>query len=54
MPIKECQIDGKSGYKWGDEGKCYIHENTPVSKKRSRKKALEQGLAIGDLKREKK
>jgi hypothetical protein len=50
MPVQECQLDGKSGYKWGREGKCYTHNDTPSSKKQARKKALEQGLAIGDYK----
>jgi hypothetical protein len=49
MPIKECQLEGKNGYKWGDAGKCYIHNDTPGSKKQARKKALEQALAIGEL-----
>ena len=49
MPIKECQLEGKNGYKWGDAGKCYTHNNTPASKKRAKKQALEQGLAIGEL-----
>lgn len=39
MPIKECQIGGKSGYKWGDEGKCYPGES-------GKKKAIAQGVAI--------
>lgn len=50
MPIKECQLEGKNGYKWGDAGKCYIHNDTAGSKKQTRKKALEQGLATGDIK----
>jgi len=37
MPIKTCTLpSGKSGYKWGDSGKCY----------RSKKKAIKQGIAI--------
>ncbi len=23
MPIQKCEINGKSGYKWGSQGKCY-------------------------------
>ena len=23
MPIQKCTSDGKPGYKWGEEGKCY-------------------------------
>lgn len=37
MPIKSCSLpDGKSGYKWGDKGKCY----------KSKKDAIRQGIAI--------
>lgn len=39
MPVKKCQINGKSGYKWGDEGKCYTGPN-------AKKKAIAQGIAI--------
>jgi len=39
MPIKDCQIGGKSGYKWGDEGKCYTGPE-------GKKKAIAQGIAI--------
>ena len=24
MPIKKCSTKGKSGYKWGNSGKCYV------------------------------
>ena len=39
MPLKKCTIDDKSGYKWGNEGKCYTGPN-------AKKKAIKQGLAI--------
>lgn len=39
MPLKKCQSDGKSGYKWGDSGKCYTGKN-------SKKNAIKQGVAI--------
>lgn len=44
MPVKECQINGISGWKWGDEGKCYSGPN-------GKKKAIAQGIAIegGDI-----
>lgn len=38
MPIKECQIDGVSGFKWGDQGKCYTGPD-------AKKKAMIQGIA---------
>lgn len=39
MPLKKCQINGKSGWKFGDSGKCY-------SGKDGKKKAIKQGLVI--------
>jgi hypothetical protein len=50
MPVKKCQINNNPGYKWGDAGKCY--EYTPgdeESIKDAKKKAISQGVAIGDL-----
>jgi len=50
MPIQSCSDNGKPGYKWGDSGKCYTY--TPgdeASKIDARKKALAQGIAIGDI-----
>lgn len=44
MPVKKCQINGKDGFKWGDEGKCYTGPD-------AKKKAIAQGIAIegGDI-----
>ena len=39
MPLKECQIDGKKGWKWGDSGKCYTGPD-------AKKKAIAQAIAI--------
>jgi len=39
MPIQRCQSDGKSGYKWGDQGHCYTGPG-------AREKAAKQGRAI--------
>jgi hypothetical protein len=50
MPINSCSDNGKPGYKWGDAGKCYIYNpDSEESKKTARKKALAQGIAIGDI-----
>lgn len=42
MPIKECQINGESGYKWGDAGKCYTGPD-------AKKQAIAQAVAIGEF-----
>ena len=39
MPLKKCSDNKKSGWKWGDEGKCYTGKD-------SKKKAIKQGIAI--------
>ena len=39
MPLKRCTKDGKSGWKYGDEGACYTGPD-------AKKKAIKQGLAI--------
>ena len=39
MPLKKCSSDGKSGWKWGDSGKCYTGKD-------GKKKAIKQGVAI--------
>jgi hypothetical protein len=41
MPVRKCTSEGKQGYKWGDQGKCYIGPD-------AKKKAIAQGIAIGD------
>lgn len=44
MPIKPCTRNGKKGYKWGDEGKCYIGKD-------AKRRAKQQGAAINAQKR---
>lgn len=34
MPIKPCQRNKKKGWKWGDNGKCYIGKNAKTLAKR--------------------
>lgn len=47
MPVERCRRDGKPGYRWGEEGKCYIYPpGDEEARKRARQKAAEQGRAI--------
>lgn len=47
MPIEECHLEGKPGYRYGSGGKCYTYDpDDPASKERAHKKAEEQGRAI--------
>lgn len=39
MPLKKCSESGKSGWKWGDAGKCYSGPD-------GKKKAIQQGISI--------
>jgi ATP-dependent protease ClpP protease subunit len=46
MPVKSCKLNGKSGYKFGDSGKCYTYtKEDKESKNRAYKKAVKQGQA---------
>ena len=39
MPLKKCSEDRQSGWKWGDQGKCYTGPE-------GKRKAIRQGVAI--------
>lgn len=53
MPIQSCQENKEPGFKWGDAGKCYTYNpKNEGAKRNARKKALAQGIAIGDIKLE--
>jgi len=39
MPLKKCTVDGKPGWQWGAQGKCYTGPN-------AKKQAIKQGVAI--------
>lgn len=48
MPVQRCRAGGRPGYKWGRTGKCYTYRaGDQAGSKRAKKKALNQGLAIG-------
>ncbi len=50
MPLQKCQEDGRPGWKWGDAGKCYTYTpGNEASEKAAKQKALNQGIAIGDI-----
>ena len=47
MPVQECQEEGRPGYRWGQEGKCYTFDpSSDESRERARSQAEEQGRAI--------
>ena len=53
MPVQRCQLDGKPGYKWGKQGKCYTYTaGDAASRGRAKQKATKQGLAIGEANKE--
>lgn len=39
MPLKRCSDNGKNGWKWGDQGKCYTG-------KEGKNQAIKQGISI--------
>lgn len=46
IPVQECQLDGRDGYQYGPEGKCYTHDGTDDGREAAKAKAAEQGRAI--------
>jgi len=47
MPVQQCTLDGKPGYKWGESGKCYTYtQGSEVSRKGAIRKAQAQGAAV--------
>jgi len=46
MPIERCTLDGRPGFRWSKNGKCYAYSpNSPGDRKRARMKAARQGAA---------
>jgi hypothetical protein len=46
MPVKSCQLDGRPGFRWGDQGKCYTYDATSdASREEARARATAQGAA---------
>lgn len=46
MPVQRCVKDGKPGYRWGKEGKCYHYiSGNKQSRERAKQNALKQGQA---------
>lgn len=47
MPVQSCSLNGKSGYQYGDSGKCYTYtKGNEASRKRAKRKAHLQGAAV--------
>jgi len=47
MPVQQCQVNGKPGYKWGQKGACYTYtKSNPASQAAAMAKARRQGRAV--------
>jgi hypothetical protein len=46
MPVQRCQENGRPGWRWGREGKCYTHDGSDADSARARGEAEAQGQAI--------
>lgn len=47
MPVKDCQINGRPGKKWGDSGTCYPYtKGNTQSERAAYDKAARQGRAV--------
>lgn len=47
MPVETCTVGSKDGYRYGGSGKCYTHDGSDAGKKRAKKQAVRQAIAIG-------
>lgn len=48
MPVTRCRLDGKPGYKFGSQGKCYTYTAGNAEERTAAKAAAErQGAAVG-------
>lgn len=48
MPVRPCSEGGKSGYRWGGRGKCYVYPSGDQrARKRAKQRAIIQGYAAG-------
>lgn len=59
MPVTECTLGNKPGFKWGGQGKCYTYTPGNESERNeAKKKAYIQGIATmkeeAKIKRDKK
>ena len=47
MPIQRCTLpDGGSGYKWGDNGKCYADRSKAIEQMRAIKYQQSKGTVL--------
>lgn len=47
MPVEECQLNSKPGFRWGQQGKCFTYTpGNKASQDAARNKAKEQGRAV--------
>jgi hypothetical protein len=47
MPVMRCISEGRPGFRWGSEGKCYTYApSDPASRERARRQAERQGQAV--------
>ena len=47
MPVQTCSEDGKPGYQYGDEGKCYTYTaGDEQQRTEAKRKAHVQGVAV--------
>lgn len=46
MPVESCSFEGKPGFRWGNQGKCYTYTaGSESSMENARRSAQKQGLA---------
>ena len=47
MPVQACQLNGKPGFKWGTNGRCYTYTpDDEASREAAKALAARQGRAV--------
>lgn len=49
IPIQECSEGNSKGFRWGKQGKCYLHDGSTESIGKAKEAAYKQGIAIGEI-----
>jgi hypothetical protein len=50
MPVQNCQLNNKPGFKWGDKGKCYTYTpGNKTSMDNAKKKVMQQAVTIEEF-----
>jgi len=49
VPIQECSEGNRAGFRFGESGKCYLHDGSKESIGKAKEAAYKQGIAMGEI-----